>query len=169
MLDLAATFGSEFDADLLAAAHGAPLLDVLESLEAAEAAGLVVAHRGGPAQFGFVHALFRAHRYEALPLRRRLELHARVATALGTRGRRRPRAVRARSPRLPRAAARRRPRGRRAGPATPPSTPSAPTPTTKRSPTTGAASMRLASSIRPTRRVALDLDDPHRRRAPPPG
>ncbi|MET0459894.1 MAG: AAA family ATPase [Ilumatobacteraceae bacterium] len=85
VLDLAATFGSDFDADLLAAAHGAPLLDVLDSLEQAEAAGLIVAHRGGPAQFGFVHALFRAHRYEALPPRRRLELHTRAATALGTR------------------------------------------------------------------------------------
>ena len=85
VLDLAAAFGSAFDADLLAAAHGAPLLDVLESLEAAEAAGLIVPHRGRAAQFGFVHALFRAHRYDALPLRRRLELHARVATALGTR------------------------------------------------------------------------------------
>ena len=31
---------------------------------------------------GFVHALFRSHRYEALPLRRRLELHARAASAL---------------------------------------------------------------------------------------
>ena len=85
VLDLAATFGSDFDADLLAAAHGAPLLQVLESLEQAEAAGLVVAHRGRAAQFCFVHALFRAHRYETLPARRRLELHTRAAKALSTR------------------------------------------------------------------------------------
>ncbi len=82
LLDLAATFGSEFDADRLAAAHGAPLLRVLDSLEAAEAAGLIVPHPARPGWFMFVHALFRSHRYSALPLRRRLELHARAAAAL---------------------------------------------------------------------------------------
>ncbi len=85
VLDQAATFGTEFDADLLAAAHGAPLLAVLECLEAAEAAGLVVPRSGRRAGFGFVHALFRSARYRALPLRRRLELHARAAAALATR------------------------------------------------------------------------------------
>ena len=84
VLDMAATFGAEFDADRLAAAHGAPLLGVLESLESAEAAGLVVPHPSRMARFTFVHALFRAHRYDELPLRRRLELHARAAAALAT-------------------------------------------------------------------------------------
>ena len=61
VLDQAATFGAEFDADLLAAAHGAPLLD------RARVAG---GRRGGrarpaapsarPAGFAFVHALFRS-------------------------------------------------------------------------------------------------------------
>ena len=152
VLDLAATFGSEFDADLLAAAHGAPLLDVLESLEAAEAAGLIVPHRGRAAQFGFVHALFRAHRYDALPLRRRLELHARVATALGTRaGDDRVLSEHARHAclALPLGdAGDGRPTGARCGPARR----AAPTPTTKRSSTTGVASMPPASSIRRTRR-----------------
>ena len=85
MLDQAAVFGAEFDADLLATAHGAPLLDVLETLETAEAAGLVQPHPRRPAGFAFVHALFRSHRYRALPVRRRLELHAKAATALATR------------------------------------------------------------------------------------
>jgi DNA-binding CsgD family transcriptional regulator len=84
VLDMAATFGAEFDADRLAAAHGAPLLRVLESLESAEAAGLVVPHPARMARFTFVHALFRAHRYDELPLRRQLELHARAAAALAT-------------------------------------------------------------------------------------
>ena len=84
VLDMAATFGVEFDADRLAAAHGAPLLRVLELLESAEAAGLVVPHPARLARFTFVHALFRAHRYDELPLRRRLELHARAAAALAT-------------------------------------------------------------------------------------
>jgi DNA-binding CsgD family transcriptional regulator/tetratricopeptide (TPR) repeat protein len=82
VLDLAATFGSEFDADRLAEALGTPLLRVLESLEAAEAAGLIVPHPARAGRFTFVHALFRTHRYAALPLRRRLELHLRAAGAL---------------------------------------------------------------------------------------
>jgi DNA-binding CsgD family transcriptional regulator len=85
VLDQAATFGVEFDAVLVAAAHGVPLLTVLESMEAAEAAGLVQPYTARPTSFGFVHALFRSYRYRILPLRRRLELHARAATALATR------------------------------------------------------------------------------------
>ena len=80
LLDQAATFGNEFDARLLAAAVEAPLLDVLELLEAAEAAGLVVSRPG--TGFAFVHALFRSVRYRELSLRRRLLLHARAAAAL---------------------------------------------------------------------------------------
>jgi class 3 adenylate cyclase/DNA-binding CsgD family transcriptional regulator len=85
LLDLAATFGSEFDADLLATGHGAPLESVLESLERAEAAGLIVPLPGRFMHFGFVHALFRSHRYQALPPRRRLEAHANAARALSAR------------------------------------------------------------------------------------
>jgi DNA-binding SARP family transcriptional activator len=85
VLDQAATFGTEFDARLLAAAVGAPLLDVLALLEAAEAAGLVVPRPGSAPAFAFVHALFRSVRYRELPLRRRLTLHAQAAAALATR------------------------------------------------------------------------------------
>jgi class 3 adenylate cyclase/DNA-binding CsgD family transcriptional regulator len=82
LLDLAAVFGAEFDAVLLADGAGLPLLTVLEALEAAEAAGWVVPLPGRPGRFAFVHALFRSHRYDALPVRRRLELHAAAAVAL---------------------------------------------------------------------------------------
>jgi AAA ATPase domain/Bacterial regulatory proteins, luxR family len=82
VLDQAAILGADFDADVLAAALDAPLLTVLESLEAAEAAGLVVPLPGRRAGFSFVHAMFRSARYRSLPLRRRLELHARAADAL---------------------------------------------------------------------------------------
>jgi DNA-binding CsgD family transcriptional regulator/predicted secreted protein len=84
VLDMAATLGAEFDVDRLAAAHGAPLLEVLESLETAEAAGLVAPHPSRVGRFTFAHALFRSHRYASLPLRRRLELHGRAAAALAT-------------------------------------------------------------------------------------
>ncbi|HEY3485084.1 MAG TPA: AAA family ATPase, partial [Ilumatobacteraceae bacterium] len=85
VLDLAATLGAEFDADLLAAGHGAALLSVLDSLELAESAGWVVPLPGRPGRFGFVHAVFRAYRYGRLTPRRRLELHASAAAALATR------------------------------------------------------------------------------------
>jgi class 3 adenylate cyclase/DNA-binding CsgD family transcriptional regulator len=84
ILDLAATFGSEFEADLLAGGSGTPLLSVLDALEEAEAAGWVVPLPGRPGRFGFVHALFRSHRYRQLSLRRRLELHDQAAAALTT-------------------------------------------------------------------------------------
>jgi class 3 adenylate cyclase len=84
LLDLAATFGAEFDAHLLATGCGVPLLDVLESLEAAEAAGLVAPLPGRPGRFAFVHSLFRSHRYDTLSFRRRLDLHARAASALAS-------------------------------------------------------------------------------------
>jgi DNA-binding CsgD family transcriptional regulator len=82
VLDLAATLGAEFDADVLAAGHGASLLSVLEALEHAEAAGLVKPLPGQLGRFGFVHALFRSTRYEQLTMRRRLELHGSATAAL---------------------------------------------------------------------------------------
>ena len=85
LLDLAAVIGVGFDADVLAAAHGTSLLGVLELLEQAEAAGLVVPRPGHRSEYAFVHALFRSHRQRALTPRRRLELHARIADALGRR------------------------------------------------------------------------------------
>ena len=85
LLDLAATFGAEFDADLLSAACGEPLLAVLESLERVGAAGLVVPVPGHRAQFRFVHALFRSWRYDTMSPRRRLEAHGAAAAALATR------------------------------------------------------------------------------------
>ena len=108
LLDLAATFGVEFDADLLVAGGGGDLLPVLDSLEVAERAGWIAAQPGRPGRFAFVHALFRSYRYENLPMRRRIELHARAATTIGGRGD--PRLVpdQARR-RVPRRAAGRRP------------------------------------------------------------
>ncbi len=85
-LDVASAIGTEFDAELVAAALDVPLTTALESLENAERAGLIVTtpHRSG--HFSFVHALFRAARYGTIPAARRLGLHERVAHALQQRG-----------------------------------------------------------------------------------
>ena len=82
VVDIAAVLGSEFDADVLAAATGRPLPDVLDSLERGEAAGLVAASPGRPGRFSFTHALFRNARYDALPAGRRRLLHHQVVGAL---------------------------------------------------------------------------------------
>jgi class 3 adenylate cyclase len=85
LLDLAATLGAEFDADLLASGHGTSLLLALDSLERAERAGWVVPRSDRPGRFRFVHALFRSHRHGQLSVRQRLECHARASAALATR------------------------------------------------------------------------------------
>ena len=85
VVDVATVIGASFGADLVAAAMGQDLASVLDGLEAAEDAGLVVAVPGRPGQFAFVHALFRAVRYEALPVGRRMRLHHRVAQSLASR------------------------------------------------------------------------------------
>ncbi len=85
VLDVAAIVGTEFGADLLAVALDGELSTVLEALEHAERAGLVAAMPGRPGRFGFVHALFRSARYDAIPTSRRMRLHQRVARALALR------------------------------------------------------------------------------------
>lgn len=82
LLDLAAVVGARFGADVLAQASGRDLVAVLESLERAEAAGLVVAHPGRPGLFEHRHALFRSARYGGLADARRIRLHAEVVRTL---------------------------------------------------------------------------------------
>jgi DNA-binding CsgD family transcriptional regulator len=85
MLDLAAVLGAEFDADLIAMATDAPLVEVLDMLERAEAAGLILPTPTRPGRFVFIHDLFRSARYEAIPASRRLQLHEQVTSALAPR------------------------------------------------------------------------------------
>jgi DNA-binding CsgD family transcriptional regulator/tetratricopeptide (TPR) repeat protein len=81
-IDQASVLGAEFDVDLLAQSLDRPLMRVLESLEHAEAAGLVVASPGRPGTFAFVHALYRTVHYDALGSTYRMRLHLQTATAL---------------------------------------------------------------------------------------
>jgi hypothetical protein len=66
----------------VAAASGRTLPELLDALEHATEAGLVEPVVGRHGRFAFGHALFREARYDALPAGRRMQLHARVATAL---------------------------------------------------------------------------------------
>lgn len=82
LLEVAVVIGSEFSADLVAAAAGRDLGSALEALESAADAGLVTTDPSHPLRFSFVHALFRTVRYEAMRASTRLRLHGAIAAAL---------------------------------------------------------------------------------------
>jgi DNA-binding CsgD family transcriptional regulator len=86
LLDFAAVLGAEFEAGLIAEATDSALVDVLEALERAEAAGLILATPDRPGRIVFVHDLFRSARYDAMSTHRRLRLHQQVAAVLAARG-----------------------------------------------------------------------------------
>jgi DNA-binding CsgD family transcriptional regulator/tetratricopeptide (TPR) repeat protein len=85
VIDIASIVGTEFDADLVAAALDRDLESVLEALERCELAGLVVAEPAGRGRFRFVHALFRTVRHDQLSSSAHTRLHNRVARALEAR------------------------------------------------------------------------------------
>ena len=85
VLDAAATIGDEFDISVLAGSVGADLGEIVDAMVRCESVGLVDARSSRPGHFGFVHALFRSVRLDALPASRRLQLHHRVALALALR------------------------------------------------------------------------------------
>ncbi|MGH8972299.1 MAG: ATP-binding protein, partial [Acidimicrobiia bacterium] len=82
VLAVAAVIGREFDMGLLTEVVGGGADAVLDAIEEAEAARLVVADRGRPGVYSFAHALVRSTLYEELPSAGRLRLHRRVGLAL---------------------------------------------------------------------------------------
>ena len=93
VLATAAVIGREYDISLLTEVVSAGADDVLDAIEQAEAAHLVVARRGRPGIYAFAHALVRSTLYEELPSTGRLRLHRRGRPGPGAaRGRRPPRA-----------------------------------------------------------------------------
>ncbi len=81
-LNVAAVIGQEFDLATIAVALDARENDVLDSLEAAEAAGLVSTF--SPGSFTFSHALIATTLYTGLTPTRRAHLHRAVAEAIET-------------------------------------------------------------------------------------
>jgi len=81
VLGAAAVLGATFDAGTLTAVVGDTDAEVLSALEDAAAARLVVPG-DQPGRWSFVHALFRAARYEALGSAERSELHRRAVDTL---------------------------------------------------------------------------------------
>jgi predicted ATPase len=81
-LAAASVQGRDFDLDVVARATGAPAGDVLDDLEEAMEARLVVEVEGRPGRFRFAHALVHETLYEELPARERRRLHDRMGAAL---------------------------------------------------------------------------------------
>jgi DNA-binding SARP family transcriptional activator len=85
-LDVAAVFGSEFDLSTLAHIDGRPVVEVLEALDGAIDAALVIT-TDSPGRYAFVHALAGETIASALPASRRARLHLQVAEVLADRRR----------------------------------------------------------------------------------
>jgi predicted ATPase len=78
-LSLASVLGREFRLDVLARAGTFNEDELLDALEAAQAAGLIVEEHGVQGRFSFSHALIREVLYEKLSETRRIRLHSRIA------------------------------------------------------------------------------------------
>jgi DNA-binding SARP family transcriptional activator len=81
-LELAAIVGVDFSLALLRGTGEIEAGQLLDGLEAAESAGLILAIPDQPGRWMFKHALVRASIYEQLTDLRRCRLHSRVADAL---------------------------------------------------------------------------------------
>jgi tetratricopeptide (TPR) repeat protein len=82
LLILASILGREFRLDALQRVSERSSKDVLELLDEAIAAGLIVAVPGAPGRLRFSHALVRDTLHEDLSTSRRVELHARIGDVL---------------------------------------------------------------------------------------
>jgi class 3 adenylate cyclase len=86
-LALAAVVGREFDHDVLVAAGSHDTEAVLDALEEAEGAHLIMGVEDHAGRYTFVHALVRSTLYDEIATTRRLRLHRSVAEAIeATRG-----------------------------------------------------------------------------------
>jgi len=82
LLGVAAVLGREFTVALLAPAWGASPVDVLDTMEEAEAARLISDVSSVSGGFRFVHALVQETLYAELTTTRRVRLHAELAAIL---------------------------------------------------------------------------------------
>lgn len=82
LLQAAAVFGTDFEVGLLADAVGSDATRILDALQRALQARLLVAVPESAGRFRFAHGLIRETLYGEIPLARRGQLHARIALRL---------------------------------------------------------------------------------------
>jgi DNA-binding winged helix-turn-helix (wHTH) protein/tetratricopeptide (TPR) repeat protein len=81
-LSLGSVLGREFRLDVLARVGAFNEDELLDALEAAQTAGLIVEEHGVQGRFSFSHALIREVLYDRLSATRRIRLHSRIAEVL---------------------------------------------------------------------------------------
>ncbi len=81
-LQVAAVMGREFDMDVLAAVTDRSEEDVLDELEAAVTAAILVESAATPGRFRFAHAIIQQTLYQDLKVTRRQRLHLQIAQTL---------------------------------------------------------------------------------------
>lgn len=81
-LSLASVLGREFRLNVLARVGALSEDELLDALEAAHMAGLIVENHGLQGRFSFSHALIREVLYEKLSETRRIRLHSRIGEVL---------------------------------------------------------------------------------------
>ncbi|HYK17061.1 MAG TPA: hypothetical protein VEV37_03515 [Bryobacteraceae bacterium] len=80
-LSIASVIGNEVETQLLAEVSG-PAAEVVELMESALRAGIVVNSPSGRPRYRFSHALVREALYQDLPAKRRNQLHAEIGQAI---------------------------------------------------------------------------------------
>jgi DNA-binding SARP family transcriptional activator len=85
VLGVAALIGHDFDFDLLRTVVALPEEQLLDVLDAAVQAGIVVEAREAPGRYSFAHALLRTTLEHELTATRRARLHAAIGTAIESR------------------------------------------------------------------------------------
>jgi class 3 adenylate cyclase/tetratricopeptide (TPR) repeat protein len=84
VLAVAAVVGREFDHDIVVVASARDAEAVLDALEEAEDARLIMGVEGLPGRYIFVHALVRSTLYDEIATTRRLRLHRSVGEAIAS-------------------------------------------------------------------------------------
>jgi tetratricopeptide (TPR) repeat protein len=82
VLSIASVIGNEVETQLVARVSGSPAEEIVERMEGALRAGIVVDSPIGGSHYRFSHALVGEALYQDLPTNRRIQLHAEIGAAI---------------------------------------------------------------------------------------
>jgi predicted ATPase len=82
LLSIASTIGTDFETGLLGRVSGSAAQEIVERMDEAERARIVIDYATGASRFRFSHALVREALYKDLSAKRRIELHGEIGAAI---------------------------------------------------------------------------------------
>jgi tetratricopeptide (TPR) repeat protein len=82
MLSIASVIGNDFETGLLGQVSGSAAEEIIERMEEAGRARIVIDYGTGASRFRFSHALVREALFKDLPAKRRIELHGEIGAAV---------------------------------------------------------------------------------------